>query len=322
MHSSSRPRILVLQTALPEEIEAFSAFGELVIDYPGLRDPANADAGILAQIDIVITNGIAGFSRAMFDACPKLRLIHCFSVGHEAIDLAEAAQRNIPVTGCHGANADIVADQAMALALAVLRSVPRYDREIRAGTWKASRTQPQFTGKKVGILGMGPIGQEIARRASAFKTRIFYTARSSKPALPWQYCPSVEALAAEVDILFVACPGDQSTFHLVDGGVLAALGQKGILVNISRGQVVDTAALRDALVNRLIGGAGLDVIEGEPLVPDWIREVDNLVLSPHVAGASPESRRAMLDAALASLAAYPRGAHLLISLLGPGSRRS
>ena len=193
----------------------------------------------------------------MFEACPKLRFIHCFTAGHELIDLDEAERRGVPVSSGLGTNADSVADQALALALGVLRDVPRYDREIRDSRWKASRTQPQFTGKKVGILGMGRIGREIAQRAAGFRTQIFYAATAPKPDLAWTFCPSAAALAAAVDVLFVACSGGDSTFHLVNRQVLAALGPKGILVNVARGTVVDIDALADALQRRVENRYGL-----------------------------------------------------------------
>ena len=301
----------MLQDMLAEEVEELRSLGTLILDYPRIQDPKLADPAILASVDAAITNGVVGFSRAMFEACPGVRFIHCFTAGHELIDLDEAERRGVPVSSGLGTNADSVADQALALALGVLRDVPRYDREIRDGRWKASRTQPQFTGKKVGILGMGRIGREIAARAAGFRTQIFYAATAPKPDVAWTFCPSAEALAAAVDVLFVACSGGASTYRLVNRKVLAALGPKGILVNVARGTVVDTDALREALASGLIAGAGLDVIEGEPKIPAWIRDAGNLVISPHVSGGSPESRRGMVDAVKANFAAFYAGRALV-----------
>jgi hydroxypyruvate reductase len=160
-------------------------------------------------------------------------------------------------------------------------------------------------------VGMGRIGQAIAHRAAAFGMSIAYTARSAKPGLAFRYYANATALAAESDFLVVITPGGAGTRKLIDAGVLAALGPKGILVNVARGSVVDEAALIDALERGVIGGAGLDVFENEPNVPERLRALPHVVLVPHIGSATTQTRQAMADLALANLKAHFAGGALL-----------
>jgi lactate dehydrogenase-like 2-hydroxyacid dehydrogenase len=165
----------------------------------------------------------------------------------------------------------------------------------------------KVSGARLGIVGMGRIGQAIAQRAAAFGMSIAYTARSAKAGLPHRFLPSAKALAAQVDFLVVITPGGAATRKLIDAEVLAALGPDGILVNVARGSVVDEAALIDALQRGVIAGAGLDVFETEPNVPQALRELDNVVLTPHIGSATGSTRRAMADLAFANLQAFFAG---------------
>jgi lactate dehydrogenase-like 2-hydroxyacid dehydrogenase len=195
-----------------------------------------------------------------------------------------------------GTNDDCVADHAFALLLAVVRQIPVLDRACRAGIWRDDLPfQPNFSGKKLGVIGLGNIGKKVARRAEGFDTEIGYHNRHPQADSKYRYFDSPIALAEWADYLVVATPGGASTKHLVSFGVLAALGPKGYVVNVARGSVVDTAALADALARGAVAGAGLDVYEGEPAPPALLVASDQVVLTPHVGGRSPEAVAASVN---------------------------
>jgi lactate dehydrogenase-like 2-hydroxyacid dehydrogenase len=209
-----------------------------------------------------------------------------------------------------GTNDDCVADHAMALLMAAVRRVPQSDEALRQGAWRtALPVLPNFSGKKMGILGLGQIGGKIAKRAAGFDIEIGYHNRKPRPESGHRYFESLHDLAVWCDYLVAVTPGGQGTHHLIDAEVLAALGKTGFLVNVGRGSVVDTAALVQALRAGAIGGAGLDVYEGEPHPPTALFEFDSVVMTPHVAGSSPEavdaSVRLFLDNADRFLNARP-----------------
>jgi len=182
-----------------------------------------------------------------------------------------------------------VADHALALMLGVARDLPGADRAVRAGKWDASRIyRPSLNGKRLGVIGLGNIGLRIAKRGEAFDMSVAYNTRSPKPGVAWKHYADVVALAENSDYLVAACPGGPATRHLVNAEVLAALGQQGIFVNIARGSVVDTAALIDALERDVIYGAGLDVIDGEPAVPEALMKSSKVLMTPHMAGRTPD----------------------------------
>ena len=256
---------------------------------------------------VLVTSGSYGAYADEIDALPGLELVCCVGTGYDRVDLDACRARGIRVTHSAGTNAEGVADHAIALLLAALRDIPRYDAQARSGAWRPpTDTRPTANGRPIGILGMGAIGKGIARRAEAFNMPVFYTARSEKPDLPWTYAPSVLDMAAAVDFLIVAAPGGAETHHLIDAPVLKALGPEGFLVNIGRGTVIDTAALVAALKNGDIMGAGIDVYEDEPNIPADLIALKNIVLTPHVGGMldgvhalSAELMRRNLDALFA-----------------------
>ncbi|WP_394779864.1 2-hydroxyacid dehydrogenase [Undibacterium sp.] len=263
------------------------------------------------QTGIVVTNGSTGLSAVQMDLLPQLRLVCSYGAGFENIDLAAAAQRGIAVTHAPGVNNATVADHAIALMLAIARGLPELDRAVKAGAWLQSRQQrPTVNGKRLGLLGMGNIGELIARRAAAFDMQISYHTRRPRPELPYQHVDSVAALAAASDYLILACPGGAATRHLVNREVLQQLGPQGFLVNIARGSVVDTAALMDALHEARIAGAALDVIEDEPEIPPRAATLDNLILTPHISGRSPEAQLAQHQTLMENIAACLAGAPL------------
>ncbi len=235
-------------------------------DHPRLlRDP------VLKRIRAVQTNGSYGLKRPFIEAMPKLEIICAVGAGFEGIDLEAARERGIAVTNGAGANAATVADQAWALLLGAVRRVPWCDRGVRDGRWAEVRTAtPSLAGKKLGIFGLGHVGRAMARRGAGFDMEIGYHSRRRRDDIPYSYFDSLLALAAWCDVLMVAAPGGPATYHAVGREVLDALGSEGYLVNIARGSLVDSDAVIEALRDQRIAGAGLDVIEGEPAVPEWL----------------------------------------------------
>ena len=266
------------------------------------QDPA------LRQVRFVLTNGSTGLSAAQMQALPQLRLAAAFGAGYENIDLQAARERSIAVTHAPGANDATVADHALALMLAVSRGLHLLDGAVKAGQWESSRAaRPTVNGKRLGIVGLGNIGEKIARRAAAFDMEVGYHTRQPRNGAPYRHYDSALALAAASDYLVLACPGGPATRHLVNAQVLDALGPQGFLVNIARGSVVDTAALVAALQEQRIAGAALDVVDGEPVLPPAFAALDNLLLTPHISGRSPEALLAQMRMFIANVAAVSRG---------------
>ena len=275
------------------------------------NDPA-AFAAAAPRIAAIAATGESRVGADLMDRLPALRVISVMGVGYDGIDVAAAKARGVVVTHTPGVLDDDVADLALALMLATARAIPQCDRHVREGRWPAGPMPlaRKMSGARLGIIGIGRIGQAIAKRALAFDMSVAYTARSPKPALPWRYLPSARALAAESDFLVAITPGGAGTRKLIDAEVLAALGPEGILVNVARGSVVDETALIDALQRGVIAGAGLDVFENEPNVPQALRDLPNVVLTPHIGSATAATRRAMADLAFANLQAHFTGAPL------------
>ncbi len=247
------------------------------------------------KVRALATFGPAGADAALMDQLPRLEIISNFGVGVDAIDLAAAAKRRIIVTNTPDVLNDCVADTAMALVLATLRRFPQAENYLRAGQWGTRGAYPLTTslgGKTLGVLGLGRIGEAIARRAEAFGMKIRYHNRSRKK-VAWPYDESVLALAANSDVLLVAAPGGPETARIVNAKVLDALGPKGYVVNIARGSLIDEPVLLRYLREGRIAGAGLDVFDNEPKIdPAWFA-VENAVLVPHVGSATVETRTAM-----------------------------
>jgi len=217
--------------------------------------------------------------------------------------VAAAKARGVMVTHTPNVLNDDVADLAIGLMLSAARQLPAADRYVRDGSWLKGPMPlaRKMSGARLGIVGMGRIGQAIAQRAMAFGMSIAYTARSAKPELPFAFHAKVVDLAAAVDFLVLITPGGAATKHMINAEVLQALGGKGILVNVARGSVVDEAALIDALERGVIAGAGLDVFEDEPRVPERLRALPHVVLAPHIGSATGQTRQAMADLAFANL---------------------
>jgi len=278
-------------------------------------DPASRAAAIAAHggdIDLVLTNGATGFTAAEIAACPKLKLLAAQGAGYENLDVAAARARGVAMCNGAGTNDDCVADHAMALLLASVRALPQHGAALRAGVWRdALPLYPQFGGRRLGLIGLGTIGRKIAQRAAAFGMVIgYHNRRPREDAGDARYFDSVPALAAWADDLVVATPGGAATRHIVNAEVLAELGAGGHVVNIARGSCVDTAALAAALSTGQIAGAALDVYESEPRPPAALVDLPNVILTPHVAGWSPQAIAATVQNFIANVEALRQGAPL------------
>jgi len=261
-----------------------------LIEAPDAESRVRAVAERGAEVDVVLSIGSIGLTDAEMAQMPKLRLAAALGVGFEKIDREAARKRGIAVINGAGSNAGGVADHAMALLLAVLRDLPGYDRACRRGYWRDELPpRRSAAGLRLGLLGFGAIGRQIARRAQAFDMQVGYHSRRRREEVSLPYFDSALALADWCEALMIAVPGGAETHHLVDAAILRALGPQGLLVNIGRGSVLDTTALADALSRDALGAVALDVYEGEPAAPLSLLRYDNVLLTPHVAGSSPES---------------------------------
>ncbi|MEQ8587916.1 MAG: 2-hydroxyacid dehydrogenase [Thalassobaculaceae bacterium] len=306
---SSKPDLLVVSpwyAAAMAELDAHFTVHKLW----EAEDKAALLASIADRCEAIAGASVCGAD--IMDALPKAKVIAHHGVGYDGVDVAAATERGIKVSNTPDVLSDEVADFALGLLLATCRKIPQADRYVRAGRWESEGDMP-FTkrvhGRKVGILGLGRIGIEIARRCEAFKMDIAYHTRSRKD-VPYTYYGDLLSMARDVDFLIAIVPGGAGTRHLVDREVLDALGPEGVLVNVARGSVVDEAALIEALKDGRLGAAGLDVFEKEPTVPQALKDMtENVVLQPHQASATHDTRLAMgrlvMENALAGLAGKP-----------------
>ena len=270
-----------------------------------------------ADFEVVVTSAAYGLTAAQIALLPNLRAVCSFGVGYDSIDVAALQQKNIVLSNTPDVLTDCVADLAMGLMIDVSRGISAGDRYIRKGLWGSKQRmgmQVRVSGKRLGILGLGRIGAAIAGRAVGFNMEIAYHNRSKHPESDYVYLPSVEALAQWADYLVVACPGGAETEHLVDAAVLSALGEHGYLINIARGSIVDEQALVQALDNKQIAGAALDVFEHEPKVSQALMENDSVVLTPHIGSATQETRMDMDALLLDNVAAFVQEGRLLTAV--------
>ena len=248
----------------------------------------------------------AKVDRKLLAMFPNVKMISIFGVGYDGIDVAAAKERGIQVTHTPDVLTDDVADLAMGLILSIGRRIPQSDKFVRNGDWVSEpfTMTHKVTGTRLGVVGLGRIGQAIAKRAAAFDMTIAYTGRRAKTNAPFRYYPTASELAANSDYLVVAVPGGEDTKNMINAQVLKALGPKGIVINIARGSVVDQTALIQALKDKSIAGAGLDVFWDEPNIDPQFFKLQNVVLTPHNGSNTHETRRAMADLALANLKAF------------------
>ena len=306
----SKPDVLAVAKLHPFFQKALEA-AYTVHDRTHVTDPA-AFAQLAPRIVAVAATGESRVPADLLAHLSQTKVVSVFGVGYDGVDVPAAIRYGIPVTHTPDVLTDDVADLAMGLVLSVGRAIPQADQFVRQGLWPHG---PIALGKKVsgarlGIVGLGRIGKAIAQRAQAFGMSIAYTARSEKQGCGYTYYSTPAALAAQVDFLVVITPGGAGTRHLIDAQVLQALGPEGYLINVARGSVVDESALVAALLAGTIAGAGLDVFADEPHVPQALWTLPHVVLTPHMASATRETRQAMADLAFANLHAGVTGAPL------------
>lgn len=262
----------------------------------------------------LVSFGSVGASAAIMDALPKLEMIGLFSVGYDKVDVDHARANGIRVTNTPDVLNDDVADLAVGLLYATVRNIAANDRMVRTGDW-ARGVKPtlsgRVTGSRIGILGLGRIGHAIAKRLEPVAGEILYHNRRQAADAPYRYVADAIDFARQSDVIIVATSGGPEAAKLVDAAMLDALGPDGVIVNISRGRVIDEEALVAALAERRIAGAGLDVFVNEPHVPQALLTMDHVVLQPHQGSATVHTRKAMADLVLANLDAHFAGQPLL-----------
>jgi hydroxypyruvate reductase len=316
---------------MPDKVLIYSRFPKAMMVRIGQRfdlmdaagkPPAEVfSADELSGVRALITAGGTPLGAPVLDRLPSLRAIVCYGTGYDGVDLAAAAQRKIAVGHSPAANAAAVADLAVTLMLAVTRRLLPADEYVRSGSWAAAkpspllRPQPGNPGRRVGVYGMGEIGRKIAARVAAFESEVGYFSRRQHD-VPYRYLLSLEALAEWCSVLMIAVRAGADTHHAVNAAILQKLGKDGYVVNISRGSVIDEAALVAALSDNRIAGAGLDVFEKEPHAPDALTAFPSVVLTPHVGGHTIESHIAMQDCVIANLEAFFAGKPLPYGVRG------
>lgn len=296
--------------------------GELGRRFALHRVPADADLsalpGAVRQARALVSFGSVGAPAAIMDALPALELIALFSVGYDKVDVDHARAKGIRLTNTPDVLTDDTADLAVGLLYAAVRNIAANDRLVRSGAWargKSPALSGRVTGSRIGILGLGRIGRAIARRLEPIAGEILYHNRREAADAPYRYVADLIDFARQCDVIMVATSGGPEAARLVDGAMLDALGPEGVLVNISRGGVVDEDALVRALADGRIAGAGLDVFANEPHVPEALLTMDHVVLQPHQGSATRHTRKAMADLVLANLDAWFAGEPLLTPVL-------
>lgn len=279
-----------------------------------LYDAADRDAmlaEVAPKIGVIASSG--GAKRELIEALPNLKLVAHFGVGYDPVDVTACKDHDIRVTNTPDVLNDAVAEMTLGLMLALERRIPHGDQHVRQGKWESGGypLTGELTGKTVGIMGLGRIGKEIARRLQVMKMNVVYNGRTEQKHEPFPYYADLKEMAAASDWLVVVVPGTASTNKAVNRDVLEALGPNGALLNIGRGTVVDEAAMIECLQNGKLGGAALDVFEDEPRVPNALRELDNVVLQPHQGSATHKTRWAMGDLVVRNIKAHFAGEPLI-----------
>lgn len=309
---SEKPNLLVLGENVLAHAEHLAQYFT-VFDVTGEGDVGDYLDAVGPSIEgLAIAGGAEPRGDAyLFDKLPGLSIVAAIGVGYSMVDAKEVLRRGILMTHGPGSNAVSVADLGLGLMLAVSRRMVYFDDYTRRGQWAKTASKGGYTstptGKTIGILGLGAIGAAVARRAAGFDMEILYHQRTRMEDAPYRYFESLREMAAAADYLMVCVPATDETHHMVDAGVLEALGPDGYLINISRGLVVDEDALAAALSAGAIAGAGLDVFQNEPNVRPELTRADNVVLSPHRAAFTHESTLRMRDMLCENLRAHFAG---------------
>lgn len=269
-----------------------------------------------AQIEVLLTNGTGKAPKSLLDRLPQLKLIDDFGVGYDGIDIAECRRRNITVCNTPGVLTEDVADLALSLIMALSRQICKAHQLVVSGDWAKGKDLGlghKVSGKKVGIVGLGRIGKAVARRCQGFDMEIgYYSLHASDES--FKRFENLEELAQFSDFLVVCAAATPENHGLISREVLTALGPDGALINIARGVLVDEEALVELLTTGKLGGAGLDVFAQEPQVPEVLFKLNNVVLTPHIASATVETRRLMADLVIGNLKAFREGTPYLTAL--------
>lgn len=286
---TDRPALLIMQ----RHLAPLTAF--LEGDYTVYRFWEGPPVEAQAEIRALVVAGEFPLDKHLIESLPRLELIACFTSGHDGIDVDWCRARGLPVTHAPGVNHEDVADHAIGLIIAARRQIAAGDRALRAGGWtpESKMITPSLKDQRVGIVGLGAIGEAVARRVGAMRMPVRWWGPREKDS-PWPRAASLLELARDSDILVVACKADESNRGLVSRAVIEALGPQGLLVNVARGQLVDESELIAALRDGRLGQAALDVFEDEPTNPARWADVPNTVLTPHTAGATTEAVQGML----------------------------
>ena len=297
------PHRLLIVATIPADLRTALAERYALVDLEAAKGQA------WSGFDVAITTGIVGAGERQFDACPDLKLLVSMGVGLDQVDLAAARRRGIAVAHTPDELAEDVGDGAIAMIYAAMRAVPYADRFVRAGRWGKERIAPsrRVAGKTLGVVGLGRIGLHVARRAAAIGMDVAYYDATARSDVAYPFVAAVEDLAARADVLVLSCSGGEATRNLIGKAVLEKLGSAGYLVNVSRGTVVDEAALLDALESKAIAGAALDVFATEPNIDPRFLALDNVVLSPHSASITHETRQAIIARMMRDIEAYLQG---------------
>ncbi|MDS1141284.1 2-hydroxyacid dehydrogenase [Pusillimonas sp. SM2304] len=305
--TTAKPALLqLLPLTVPYSPERLAKHFELI----ELWKAPDAQAVIASRkndIVALVTSAMTPTRAELIDALPNLKAICSQGVGYDAIDVKHAQSKGIQVSNTPDVLNDCVADLAFGLLLATARKLGHAERYVRANQWGNGAAFPlgtKVSHKKVGIVGLGRIGMAIAQRAAGFDMDIRYHNRRARSDVPYGYEASLTDLASWADFLIIATVGGDATRRLINAEVLKALGPDGAIINIARGSVIDEAALVSALASGELGGAGLDVYEAEPTVPDALKTMDNVVIVPHIASATNETRKAMADLVLDNVDAF------------------
>jgi lactate dehydrogenase-like 2-hydroxyacid dehydrogenase len=307
-----KPELLVLKPLLPGQMEQLDSQFVLHHVYQ-TPEPASLIESVGARIRGVVTSGASGVGQDMLARLPALEIVASSGVGTDSIDIPACQARGVPVTNTPDVLNDDVADTGIALILGAMRQLVQGHAYARDGSWARKGPMPltrSVRGKTLGIVGLGRIGKELAERASALKMKIAYTGRKPQDT-PYEFVADLHELARRADVLALTCPGGAATRHLINASVLEALGAQSWLVNLARGSVVDEAALIAALRQGTIGGAALDVFENEPHIDPAFSTLENVLLYPHHASGTVETRNAMSQLVVDNLLAHFGGKPLV-----------
>ena len=276
-------------------------------------DKAALLASLAPDCVAAATSGHAGIKTEIIQGLPKLRIVSCFGVGYDGVDVTACKAAGIKVTNTPDVLNECVADTAWMLILATVRRAVFNDKFVRSGQWLKGPAPltDKVWGETLGIVGLGRIGKAIAKRAEGFGMKVVYHGRKRQPGVAYDYFADLSAMARAAKVLLIMTPGGRETENMVNAGVLAALGSDGYLINVSRGSTVDETALINALQNGAIAGAGLDVFVDEPRVPQALLALDNVVLQPHVGSGTVATRAAMGQLVIDNLLAHFAGRALL-----------